>query len=185
MVSGGKRVSASSATTTSPLACSSPRFRARALPPFSKLSSATRGSSPNASRTLAAVASVEPSSSTSTSSRFQSECRMRATEATITFSSLKQGISTETIGPVAVIQQRRRAAGRLQPVTERQACQEEQPRHAQDDGGDEERGQQEVDVAEEAEAQSVDPAAPATMRDVGGIACARVIPASWSMVTSW
>ena len=71
------------------------------MPPFSKVSSDTRGSSAKASRTRAAVPSLEPSSSTSTSSRFQLEWRMRATEATMTFSSLKQGISTLTKGPVS------------------------------------------------------------------------------------
>ncbi len=96
MVSAGNWVSASSATTISPVASCRPRFSARALPPLGKRSSCTRGSRPNAASTAAAVPSVEPSSSTSTSSRFQLEFRMRCTEAATTLSSLKQGISTLT-----------------------------------------------------------------------------------------
>jgi hypothetical protein len=77
-----------------------PRFSARALPPLSKLISVTRGSSAKALRTTSAVWSAEPSSSTSTSSRDQLEARIRRTELSITFSSLKQGISTLISGPV-------------------------------------------------------------------------------------
>jgi hypothetical protein len=51
MVSGSNSVSASSAMTMSPLAISSPWLSARALPPFSSVSSWTRGSLANAART--------------------------------------------------------------------------------------------------------------------------------------
>ena len=64
---------------------------------------------------------------------------MRATEATITFSSLKQGISTLTSGPVSGSSIGGVAARRAEAVPERQDGQEDQPRDAQHDGDDEQR----------------------------------------------
>ena len=102
MVSGGNRVSASSATTTSPLASARPRFSARALPPFSKrhqrhprlvgegLAHHLGG---GVGRAVVEHQHLEPAASWRPGSG--------APRRSITFSSLKQGISTLISGPVA------------------------------------------------------------------------------------
>ena len=82
--------------TISPFASSRPVLSARALPPFSSVSSRTRGSSAKAAATIAEVASFEPSSITITSIRTSVEASTPRTARSITRSSLNAGISTVT-----------------------------------------------------------------------------------------
>ena len=96
IVSGSNWVSASSAITISLRASASPWFRARALPPFSSVSSLTRESPPNARSTTCEVESFDPSSMTITSTTTSWLASTCATERSITRSSLKAGISTLT-----------------------------------------------------------------------------------------
>ena len=96
MVSGSNWVSASSATTISPLATASARLSAWALPPLLRVRRRTRESPPKTRVTISLVPSVEPSSTTITSISASVLSSTRLTELSITLASLNAGMITET-----------------------------------------------------------------------------------------
>ncbi len=79
--------SASTNTNTSPVAWAMPAFSAEPLPPFGLATTTTRASCSN-SRMMASVSSVEPSSTSTTSSQRYPEARIDSTHARSTTPSL-------------------------------------------------------------------------------------------------
>ena len=100
--SGSTTESASRQPISSAFVCSSPRFIAVCLPPFSLLKIFTRASLLNCS-SAARVPSLEPSS-TRISSSFPAGYRSASSDSTVpatVLSSLKHGTTTATVGSVA------------------------------------------------------------------------------------
>ena len=96
MASGARIVSASIAIMTSASVCESAKFAAAAFPPFGVLNTLTRGSSAKESRTISALRSEEPSSTTMTSKLSRFGKRTERTVLQMTASSLNAGTITAT-----------------------------------------------------------------------------------------
>ena len=133
---GANRVSASSATTTSPLAMARPRFSAWALPPLAKRISRTRGSSPKAFSHLSGGVvggAVVQHQHLQIGPVGLQDPRDRGGDHLLLVEAGDQHADQR---PGLGIQHRRRAGPSREAVPQRQDRQERQPRHAEHDGGD-------------------------------------------------